>query len=139
VGQRIPTRTRDVKTPSSDGLLGTFTENTTPTGDQAQSFIDNACAWVLRSTGPLPQSPPASSQVQVAARDAAIWRAAADIELAYPQRDADVRVFQQLDARAVAALAAAVAAVTGGDDTPADSLPSWQSPAHGPWWADLNI
>lgn len=133
VAKHIPTRTRDVKTPGSDTMLGTFTPATTPTDAQAQSVIDDAVAYVLASVGELPAVPPASEQIQVAARTAAEWRAAADIEVAYPNRTADVQVYAQLDARANAALVSlrtALAVETGG---PVDLLPIWQSPGPAPW------
>jgi len=47
VARHIPTRTRDVKTPGSDKMLGTFTASTTPDDGQAQAVID-AVDEVLR-------------------------------------------------------------------------------------------
>lgn len=99
VARHIPTRTRDVKTPGSDVLLNTFTASTTPTAEQAQAVIDTVAGTLLAFTGPLP----ASNDIQTAARSAVEWRSAADIEIAYPNRDADVQVYQQLDGRATAA------------------------------------
>lgn len=104
VARHIPTRTRDVATPGSDQLLGTFTEGTTPTADQAQGFIDDAVQWVIASVGALPTGLPPTDEIMVAARTAAEWRASADIEVAYPNRDMDVRLFAQLDTRAKDAL-----------------------------------
>lgn len=128
VARHIPTRTRDASRPGSDTLLGTFTGSTTPTADQAQAVIDDAVAGVLAATGQPPSSPPASSQIQVAFRSAAEWRAAADIELAYPNRDADVNVYAMLDARARAALATAVQAVQSGDESAPTMAPVWFAP-----------
>lgn len=128
VARHIPTRTRDTTKPGSDKLTGTFTASTTPTADQAQSVIDDAVAGVLAATGQPPLSPPASSQIQVAFRSAAEWRAAADIELAYPNRDADVQVYAALDARARAALATAVQAVQSRDETAPTMAPVWSAP-----------
>jgi len=105
VARHIPTRTRDTTTPGSDALLGTFTENTTPSADAAQGFIDDAVQWVLASVGQLPTGLPPTDEIMVAARTAAEWRASADIEVAYPNRDMDVRLFTQLDGRAKDALA----------------------------------
>lgn len=145
VGRRIPTRTRDTKTPGSDRLLGTFTSATTPTTEQAQAAIDDAVAGVLSVVGALPVSPPASDQIAVAARSAAEWRAAADIEVAYPNRDADVRLAAMLDQRAKDALATLLKAISTGAESGPDTLPVWQSPPtfdrrlDPTWWGDLNL
>jgi hypothetical protein len=153
VAKHIPSRTRDTRTPGSDKQLGTFTSATTPTQEQAQSAIDDAVAGVLGAVGALPMSPPASDQIAVAARSAAEWRAAADIELAYPNRDADVRVAAVLDQRAKDALATLIKALASGAESGPDTLPVWQSPPvfdrpfggpfGGPsaiaWWGDTNL
>lgn len=136
VARHIPTRTRDVKTPGSDALLGTFTASTTPTSDQAQAVIDTIVGTLLASTGMLPANQP---DLYVAARSACEWRAAADIEIAYPNREADVQVYEQLDARAQAAwqvFATALASI-GGSPTGPDSVPMWCFPP-GPPWGDLS-
>src|SRR5258706_13579277 len=105
VARHIPRRTRDTMTPGSDATLGTFTSSTTPTDGQAQSVIDDACSAVLAAAGPVPATGlPNAPLVQQAARTAAEWRAAADIEIAYPVRDADPPAFDQLNPRAEAAL-----------------------------------
>ena len=104
VARHIPTRTRDVTTPGSDELLGTFTENTTPSADAAQGFIDDSVQWVVASVGAMPTGLPPTDEIMVAARTAAEWRAAADIEVAYPNRDMDVKLWQTLDQRAKDAL-----------------------------------
>jgi hypothetical protein len=138
VGERIPTRTRDVNTPGSDALLNTFTASTTPTGDQAQGFLDKAVDWVVAAVGDLPGGGADQDELYAAAADAATWRAAADIELAYPNRDADIRLADQLDRRAKDALAmlrSALATETGGG--PVELVPLWQSPAPVPWGDDL--
>jgi hypothetical protein len=118
----------------SDKQLGTFTANTTPSDAQAQSVIDDAVTWVLGQVGELPVVPPASEQIQWAARSAAEWRAAADIEIAYPNRDADIRLYMQLDQRAkdsITTLRQALAVEVGGGAV--DLLPIWTSPAPAPW------
>lgn len=107
VARHIATRTRDFSTPGSDRLLNTFTENTTPTAESAQADIDAAVRSIIAEVGALPTSgdPDTILVVEAAARDAAEWRAAADIEIAYPNRDATVQVARDLDARAKDALA----------------------------------
>jgi hypothetical protein len=136
VARHIPTRTRDVKTPGSDALLGTFTGSTTPTSDQAQAVIDGVVGTLLASVGALPDNHP---DLLVAARIACEWRAAADIEIAYPNRDADVQVYEQLDLRAQAAWAAFTTALgnIGGSPSGPDSVPEWCFPP-GPPWGDLS-
>lgn len=106
VARHIPTRTRDTLSPGSDALLGTFTEATTPSAEQAQADLDAAVRNIIADVGPLPTGgdPTTTGALQAAARDAAEWRAAADIEVAYPNRDADVRLVVVLDARAQAAM-----------------------------------
>ncbi len=138
VGRHIPLRTRDARTPGSDALLGTFTSSTTPTDEQAQGVIDDAVAGIVASMGPLPLSPPASDQIAVAARTAAEWRAAADIEVAFPNRDQDVVVYTQLDARATAALATLAAVLKAAGTGAVDIFPVWQSPDP-PLWADIDL
>lgn len=128
VARHIPTRTRDRSRPGSDSLLGTFTADTTPTDVQAQAVIDDAVAGVLAACGKPPPSPPADAGIGASFRAAAEWRAAADIELAYPNRDADVAVYAMLDARAKAALATAQLAVETGDDSPPAAAPVWYAP-----------
>jgi hypothetical protein len=134
VARHIPRRTRDTKTPGSDKLLGTFTASTTPTSDQAQAVIDAVVGTLLAGTGPLPAAGTAVMDIQTAARTAAEWRAAADIELAYPLRDADVQVYDQLNARAADALATLkqVLAQAGGGQVDV-ATPYWGFPAPPPW------
>lgn len=133
VGRHIPQRTRDTKTPGRDVLLGTFTASTTPTADQAQQVIDDAVAGLLAEFGELPVNADQSPEIAVAARTAAEWQAAADIEIAYPQRSADITVYDQLSARAVQARRALSAALTVVGAGPADLLPYWSMPAPPPW------
>lgn len=125
IARHIPTRTRDTDDPGSDELLGTFTQHTTPTADQAQPIIDAAVAGVLSRTGPLDAT---DAALLDAARVAAEWRAAADIELAYPQRDADVFVYQQLDARAQYELTGLLRRLQGQGEGFADAVPAWSAP-----------
>jgi hypothetical protein len=125
VARHIPTRTRDTDDPGSDELLGTFTTRTTPTGDQVQPIIDAAVAGVLSRTGPLDASDAALLEC---ARVAAEWRAAADVELAYPNRDADVFVYQQLDARAQYELTGLLRRLQATGEGFAEQLPVWSAP-----------
>lgn len=122
VAGHIPTRTRDAATPGSDAFTGTFSSTTTPTESQAQRITDAAVATVAGAVGTI------TTKLEPLARDAAGWRAAADIELAYPQREADVTVYEQLNDRAKDALARLleVAGEQGGG--PDALLPVWCFP-----------
>ena len=126
----IPTRPRDT-TPGSDVLLGTFTADTTPDAGQAQAVIDAAVRTILSYTGPLDAT---DRELLDQARTAAEWRAAADIELAYPNRTADVTVYDQLNERAKYELATLLKRLQGLSEGPqAALLPSWSSPDPPPW------
>jgi hypothetical protein len=130
VARHIPTRTRNTTDPGTDELEGTFTASTTPTGDQAQAVIDAAVLGVLSQTGPLD---PADGPLGDQARAAAEWRAAADIEVAYPGRDADVAVYDQLDARAKYEMTLLLARLHEQGEGPSEALPSWSAPDPPPW------
>jgi len=127
VADHIPTRTRDNTTPGSDVLLNTFNDRTTPTAEGAQRRITSAAAEVLAGAGgTIPATPPHLRQL---ASEAAALRAAAAIELAYRDRDADVQVAEQLDRRATAALDRLIAAVNdSGSGTDGALLPVWSMP-----------
>jgi hypothetical protein len=137
VARYIPTRTRDAATPGSDALLGTFTPTTTPTADQAQSIIDDAVGAVVAAVGELPPSPPADDQILSQARVAAAFRAAADIEMAYPNRDADVNVAVLLGQRAALALTQLQTALQTETGGAVDLLPAWQMPLPETWGDSL--
>jgi hypothetical protein len=137
VARYIPTRTRDTTTPGSDALLGTFGPNTTPTDSQAQSIIDDAVGSVVAAVGELPAAPPADIEIYSQARVAAAFRAAADIEMAYPNRDADVALAVLLGQRADKALATLVTALQVLVGGPVDLLPSWQMPLPETWGDSL--
>ena len=128
VGRLIPTRTRVMDAPGSDELLGTFTEHTQPTDQQVQPVIDAAVASIGAAVTTV------TTALEPLAKDAAVWRAAADVELAYPERDADIReVYDRLNARAMLALQRLVSAA---DDSGAGSdagLPVWSMPQPVPW------
>jgi hypothetical protein len=134
VARHIPTRTRDVKTPGSDTLLGTFTANTTPDDGQAQAVIDAAVLSVLSQTGPLDPADPA---LLTQGRIAVEWRASADIEIAYPNRDADVAVYTQLDARAKYELANLLRRLQYQGEGAPESVPYWSAPDP-PAYADMD-
>lgn len=134
VAQHIPRRTRDMTTPGSDQQLGTFSANTTPNDVQAQAVIDDAANTIIGAAGrPPPVTDPNYADVSTAARVAVEWRAAADIEVAYPVRDADVKVFAQLDQRAKDALTALIELMSHTETGAAEPVPVWMSPAPPPW------
>lgn len=132
VAGHIPTRTRDNARPGSDALTGTFSTGTTPTQEQAQRITTAAVATVKAAVGSV------TAVLEPLARDAAGWRAAADIELAYPQRDADTSVYTQLDERAKLALARLieVAGEQGGGSEA--TLPVWAFPDPA-WYGDVDL
>jgi hypothetical protein len=135
VARHIPTRTRDFATPGSSGLLGTFTEGTTPTAEQAQADIEAAVRAIIAEVGELPTAgdPGVISALEAAARDAAEWRAAADIEVAYPNRDATVQVYTQLNARAEAALARLKLVLAEAGTGLVEEAPLWAFPDPVSW------
>jgi hypothetical protein len=132
VARHIPTRTRDTKTPGSDALLGTFTASTTPDNAAAQAVIDGAVQFILSETGPLDET---EAGLLTAARAAAEWRAAADIELAYPNRDADVAVYAELDQRAKDSMAQLVHLLEALGEGFVEQVPFWSAP-NPPVYAD---
>jgi hypothetical protein len=119
-----------VKTPGSDKLLGTFTDSTTPNASQAQAVIDQVVGVLPADTGPLPATKP---DVLVAARTACEWRAAADIEIAYPNRDADVQVYAQLNQRAADSYSLLLRVLSEAGAGQADTVPSWGFPPPVRW------
>lgn len=139
VADHIPGRTRPTaEWPATDALAGTFTDATTPTRTQAGRLISRACAWVATRLGPV-----INSRVYRLAGEAAALRAAYWVEVAYPERDADLTVYDRLRAEAEAALdlASSSNVEIGGDDpTPGglDDLSSFAFPARPPW-ADLSF
>lgn len=127
VADHIPTRTRDRNAPGSDVLLMTFTASTTPTDEQAQRKIAHAVDEVLVAIGgTLPATP---TYLKGLATKAASLRAAADIELAYPDRNADVSVYEQLNQRAKDALQVLVDGCNdAGGGTEGTLLPVYEFP-----------
>ena len=137
VAVHIPSRTREVGNYESNEYLGTFGTTTTPTAAQVTALIDKACTWVTGQTG-LPLMPAAEPLCAVAA---SLW-AAYWVELGYPERDADVSVYDKLRVDAESATKAAVAfndAAGGGwqtDPTPADTNLVVGSFPEAPSWGD---
>jgi hypothetical protein len=119
-------------------MLGTFTAATTPTDLQAQPVIDDAVNATIAAAGVMPSlTDPNYALVTEAAATAAEWRAAADIEIAYPNRDADIRTYVSLDARAKDALATLLRVMVETQTGAVEAVPVWQAPAP-PNWADLD-
>jgi hypothetical protein len=131
VGRLVLTRTRDMTTPGSDKLLGTFTANTTPDAGQAQAVIDAAVRNVLSQTGQLDGYH--DQELLDAARNAAAWRAAADIELMDPNRDADIHVYQSLDQRAQYELTQLLRRLQIQGEGVSESVPFWSAPDPPPY------
>lgn len=132
VGAKIPTRTRDdTVPPPNDDPLGTFTDRTMPTEDMVQPVIDGAVNTVKHAVSSIP------TDLEGLATEAAAWRAAADIELAWPERDADLReVYDRLDARAKLALQRLVEACEDAGTGADGGLPRWEMPEPVPWGDD---
>ena len=133
VARHIPTRTRDTKSPGSDTLLMTFNANTTPSDAQAQQLIDDTVGVLESQVGDLPGITTQHPDLAIAMRQYVEWRAAADIELAYPNRDADIRLYDQLNARATLALKSLTDALAGGDLGTVAGDPQWAFPDAPPY------
>ena len=133
VGSRCPTKTRDqTAQPGTDGLLGTFNDKTVPTDVMAQPLVTGAIAVVADAVGTI------GAALYDLAKDAAAWRAAADIELAYPQRDGDIKIYEQLDRRAKLALDRLIAAADDSGSGTDATLPQWAFPTPVSW-GDENL
>lgn len=136
VADHIPTRTRPTaEWGASDAMAGTFTDATTPTREQVTRLIRRACAWVAAQVGT-----PVATTAYNAAGVAAALRTAYWVELGYPERDADLAVYDRLatDAADAAATALALNVTTGAEDpTPGtvDGFVLYDFP-DAPTWAD---
>lgn len=132
VGDCIPSKTINVNLPGNDDYLGTFTSDTRPTAVQAQRTIDKCTDDITAAFGTIPAS------IELVARNAAMWRAAADIWLAYPDRDADITSeYAALDARAKYEYTQlTIAAASQGTGSEARS-PYWSAPDP-VWYGDRN-
>jgi hypothetical protein len=136
VAKHIPARTRDKSKPGQDVMLRTFNANTTPNDADVQQRIDDAVSALIGQVGELPAQLTESAEVADMARTAVEFRVAADIELAYPNRDADLITYDRLDRRAQLAmqqLTAALALAAGGGGYTPDLLPQWAFPDPPPW------
>lgn len=138
VGTYIPTRTREIGV--SNTYVGTFTANTYPTATQVTALIDDACVWAAQPAG-TPIATDAHDSLRLAAT---LW-AAYRVELAYPERDADVAVYERLltEAEAARTEAARVNRAAGGggatdEEGRPDVLAQYQFPDP-PRWADLTF
>jgi hypothetical protein len=140
VAVHIPTRTREVGAVETDDYAMTFTSDTIPTSGHVHTLIDQACAWVLSQVGS-PVVSPAQDACQVAA---ALWTAYW-IERGFPERDADVKVYDRIrdDAISAAKHAAAVNKAAGGGTSLNPDAVETVLPAHTfpdpPKWADVTF
>jgi hypothetical protein len=140
VAVHIPTRTREVGALETNDYTGTFTANTTPTSTHVQSLIDQTCAYISAQVG-TPVLAAAEDSCQVAA---ALWTAYW-VELGFPERDADLKTYEQIKADAAAATKQARLlnlAAGGGQDLNPDPIdtayPTHTFPAAPPW-ADITF
>lgn len=137
VADHIPTRTRDASTPGDTALSGTFSSVTEPTDEQARRHIAAAVAEVLGAVGgTIPVTPAFLYEL---ASEAASLRAAADVELAYPNRNADADRFPQLDQRAKDALQRLVDAVNDQGSGPEGALLPVYAFPDPPWHGDYPL
>jgi len=127
----IPTRTVNVNLPGEDEYLNTFNDDTRPTGLQAQQIIDHA---VTDAEAIVTSITPA---LEPLAKNAVMWRAAADIELAYPDRNADANYYAQLDARARYEWDQFRKATESQGSNTETGVPTWTFPEP-TWWGDRN-
>lgn len=128
----IPTRTRSASNPADDRYLNTFNDDTDPTAELAQRKIENAVADVTGAVSSI------TVKLEPLAKNAAMWRAAADIELAYPDRNADANYYTQLDARARYEWEQFLEAAEDAGSGPDSSVPLWSMPGPSPW-GDINL
>lgn len=126
----VPTRTVNVNLPGEDDYLNTFNTDTRPTATQAQVKIDNAVADVEAVVT-------VTTALEDVAKNAAMWRAAADIELSYPDRNADVNFYQQLDERARYEWDRFIAATEDPSIGSGTGIPTWTMPEP-VWFGDRN-
>lgn len=103
VAALIPTRTREIGV--SNEYQATFTEDTQPTAAEVNILIGYACVWAEAAVGS-----PVMTSIQSALTFAAALRAAYAVELAYPERDADVSVYDRFATEADAMIAHAATA-----------------------------
>jgi hypothetical protein len=118
VASYVPTRTVPVDTPGSMVPLGTFDATTVPNDEAVSQIAREAAAWVSGNTG----AEVDSTLFDLASSVAAV-RAAAFVELAYPTRDWDAKVYEALLAQANLMLAELQTAnAAAGETTPGSGL-----------------
>lgn len=129
VGGCIPTRTVNVNLPGSEDYLNTFTTDTRPTALQVQEKIDQATNDVLSAVAAV------GPDLEDVAKNAAMWRAAADAELSYPERNADANYYAALDARAKYEWSLLIAASEDQGTGTSGTIPQWYMPDP-TWYGD---
>lgn len=135
VASYVPSRPLVPAVDGSNTDLMTFDATTRPTGGQVDVIIMDAVGWVLDATGALDTS------LHQSANACAAIRAAAFVELGYPERSDPMkatanttadRLFKQADAM-LASLVGRNKAITGADGDDPDPvfavLPVWTFPA----------
>lgn len=124
VADYVPGRTRQTIPAGTDTLVGTFTTATTPTGEQVARLIAGAVAYVAGRVGTV------DAGLYSLALATAAQRAAAYVELAYPERDANLNTAEQLLALSDATLTSLAAAnqATTGAAVGSTALPMWAFP-----------
>jgi len=132
VGNAIPTKTVNVNLPGEDEYLNTFTTDTRPTATQAQVLIHQAAESVALAVASIPAA------LNHIAKSAAVWRSAADIELTYPTRNADIDIYEQLNARANLEWDRLLAAASGQGTSTSVRVPQWTMPDP-VTWGDTNV
>ncbi len=139
VAAYVPSRPLAPQADGSNTDLRTFDATTRPTAGQVWLIIADAVGWVTDATGTL------DSTVYGSANAVAAIRAAAFVELGYPERNDPMkstanttsdRLFKQAD-QMLAALVARNKAITGSDgddpDTAFEVLPMWSFDAPPAW------
>lgn len=132
VAAYIPRRTLVGAVDGYGNALETFDSTTHPSASAVNNLVSDACAWVGLLVNPVPDV------LADSARAAAAMRAAAMVELTYPDNRDDLSTAEQLLARADAMRAdldTASVAVTGTDpeDPAANLLPVYSFPTPVAW------
>lgn len=133
VAAYVTSRTVDAVTPGSDTPIGTFTADTYPTDTQVLRLVGTATAWVVNVTGDV------VPDLEETATDVAAMRAAALIELSYPDRDGDIDEVATVlleQARAGRDELAAANRAGGGAGPNGTATPLGAFPVAAPWCND---
>lgn len=130
VADYVRTRTLDITQPGSETYLGTFTANTEPDGASVQRILDRAVSAVIAVVPTVPIG------LEDLARSAAALRAAADVELAYPERNADTNVYAQLNERAEQEFTRLVTAAESSGNANVATFPVWFMENPPAWGSD---